>query len=153
MRITGDDNLLEAVETGSLGSTLNVSQDDAVKPDIGLRVDVSVPELEEVEVNGAGDVRIAGLRGESLALESAGSVDIRARGSVEELSAEVSGSGDMLLGGPVAETAEVEGSGTADVTVTRELDASVSGAGNLTYAGNPIEVRRDLSGSGEITPR
>ena len=43
----------------------------------------------------------------------------------------------------------IYGSGEAQVNATETLDASIAGAGSITYLGDP-EVSRRITGSGEI---
>jgi hypothetical protein len=45
----------------------------------------------------------------------------------------------------------VSGSGTVFVTATESLDASVPGTGTIIYAGNPLDITRNISGTGTIT--
>jgi hypothetical protein len=49
--------------------------------------------------------------------------------------------------------AVVGGSGTVSVTASGSLDALVSGSGAILYAGNPVRVTKNVTGSGAITPR
>ena len=47
----------------------------------------------------------------------------------------------------------ITGSGDAAVRATEELDASVTGSGDVHYSGNPPQVRKNVTGSGDISPR
>ena len=47
----------------------------------------------------------------------------------------------------------IDGASYADVTVTETLNASISGAGVLTYAGNPKSVEKNVGGVGTIRAR
>jgi hypothetical protein len=49
--------------------------------------------------------------------------------------------------------AVLSGSGNIFVTATDSLDASVPGSGAISYAGNPQDVTKSVTGSGEITAR
>jgi hypothetical protein len=44
----------------------------------------------------------------------------------------------------------ISGSGSCRINVTKEIDASVSGSGNITYSGNPDRINHQSSGSGRI---
>ena len=65
----------------------------------------------------------------------------------------VTGSGDYDGSGLVSEQAEVEadGSGSVKVDVSGRLSATSTGSGDITYTGNPTQVDKNSSGSGEIT--
>ena len=47
----------------------------------------------------------------------------------------------------------LEGAGDATVFAAQRLDAAISGAGTVTYAGHPAQVNPDISGLGELIPR
>jgi hypothetical protein len=154
--VRGDDNLLADVETEVDGDTLQISHPTNVDPEpqVGLTVEITVPELEEVEVSGAGDVTAAGLRDGDLVVEVSGAGDIEATGEVDRVEAEVSGAGDVQLGELVAReaVAEVSGAGDIHVHATESFSGEVSGAGDITYTGDPPEVQTDVSGVGDINP-
>ena len=48
---------------------------------------------------------------------------------------------------------KVYGSGDATVRASEQLDASVTGSGDVHYSGNPPKVRKNVTGSGGIAPR
>jgi hypothetical protein len=50
--VRGDDNLLEHVETGVSGDTLEISQDEDIDPELGITVDIRIPRLDMVELSG-----------------------------------------------------------------------------------------------------
>jgi hypothetical protein len=152
--VRGDDNLLEDVETEVDDGTLEISQPGNVdlQPRAGLTVEVTVPDLEAVEVSGAGNVSIAGLRGGLFRIDVSGAGNVEASGQIDRVEAEVSGVGHLRLGTLVAREATVSVSGAGDVEVhaTDSLSASVSGAGDIVYTGGPENVETDVSGAGEI---
>jgi Putative auto-transporter adhesin, head GIN domain len=158
LRVTvrADDNLLRDVDTQVQDSTLEISQPDNLDlaPKVGIDVDITVPTLEGVEVSGSGDVSVDGIRGDVFQTEVSGAGNVHASGQVDRVEAVVSGAGDVRLVDLVAREAIVEISGAGDIHVhaTESLTASVSGAGDVIYTGDPEEVNRDVSGAGEIRP-
>jgi hypothetical protein len=46
----------------------------------------------------------------------------------------------------------ISGQGDCRVTVTDELDATISGIGDVYYAGNPPLVRSTITGRGRLIP-
>jgi Putative auto-transporter adhesin, head GIN domain len=46
----------------------------------------------------------------------------------------------------------VSGAGSTSVHVRQSLDAEISGAGNVTYAGTP-KVLKTISGAGSLRPK
>jgi hypothetical protein len=83
-----------------------------------------------------------------------GEGDLQANGHVDWVEAEVSGAGDVDFTQLVARDAIVEISGADDIRVhaTESLSASVSGAGDVTYTGDPSDVQTDVSGAGDVDP-
>jgi hypothetical protein len=154
--IRGDDNLLADVETDVDDDTLEISDPSTVdlEPKAGITVEITVPELEEVTVSGSGDVRVEGIGSDIFRAEVSGSGKVEASGEVQRVDAEVSGSGDLELAELASRDAiaEVSGSGSIHLHATESLDASVSGSGDIVYAGDPPDVESDVSGSGDIRP-
>ncbi len=103
-------------------------------------------------VSGSGrvkmDVRIA----ERAAFGISGSGKILATGSAQEVKATISGSGEVLAADLVTDRCDVRisGSGDVEINVNKELDATISGSGSVTYKGNPAHVNSHASGSGHV---
>lgn len=154
--VRGDDNLLGDVETSVDDGTLELSQPDNVdlEPKAGLTVEITVPEFESVDLSGAGDVNIEGLSVDEFRVDVSGAGDVEATGEVDRVEADVSGAGALRLEELVAREASVDLSGAGDIHVhaTESLTASLSGAGNITYSGDPPDVETDVSGAGQINP-
>lgn len=150
-----DDNLLPLIETRVEGDTLHVGSTKSYSTRKGVVIRVRVPSLESVSVQGSGDITATGVAGESFEAEVTGSGDIVARGTVRSVRATISGSGDIDLSDLRAEDAAVtvRGSGDIEVYATGELDASVVGSGDIRYRGDPSDVRREVTGSGDIVAR
>ena len=149
-----DDNLLADVETEVNADTLEVSEPSLtdLDPTAGMVVEVTVPELGEVEVSGSGDLSVTGVEGELFRAEVSGAGTVEASGEVEQVEAEVSGAGDVQLSQLIAQdaTADVSGAGNIHVHATESLQADVSGAGDIIYSGDPADVETDVSGAGDI---
>jgi hypothetical protein len=152
--VRGDDNLLQDVETTVDDGELQVGQADSfeLEPKVGINVDIAVPALEAVSVSGAGNVVVTNLRGARFRSEVSGAGQVEATGDVDRVEVEVSGAGDVRLGDLVARdaTADVSGAGHVLIQATESLTASVSGAGDIVYIGNPAALKTDVSGNGEI---
>ncbi len=192
--VEGDDNLLALVRTETHGDQLQISNTESYNTRMGLRVRITVPRLDAIEVHGSGDVRAEGVHSDSLKVALAGSgdvtvkgtadaVDVSVRGSgdvtVEDLASRtvevsVKGSGDVRLRGTTGElkvgvqgsgdvncadlkgrtaTVLIQGSGDVEVFATESLDATTSGSGNVTYGGNPPQVKHKSAGSGDLIKR
>ncbi len=105
-------------------------------------------------VSGSGSATLTDLDLTSLTVDLSGSGGIRVSGTSADSAVDVSGSGDYDGSELTTTTARVEasGSGQARVNVTGQLVVSVSGSGDVLYSGNPTDMQRSSSGSGQIVP-
>ena len=149
--VTGPQNLADRVrlENGRLylaeGGDTRWRRDD-------LRVAVTAPNLDRFEVNGSGDLTIAGYDQPSLAVDIAGSAEVRASGRTEALDLDISGSGEANLDDLATGTATVDisGSGDARIAPTGETSVSISGSGDVALTDRPSKLTTDISGSGDV---
>jgi hypothetical protein len=112
---------------------------------------ISSPDRLEIEVSGAGNIRMdvdapdlkAGISG-------AGKVDLT--GKTRDFELRLSGAGKALCYNMLAENTKVDisGAGAAEVYASVSLDAEVSGAGNVRYKGGAPEVKQRVSGAGSV---
>lgn len=105
-------------------------------------------------ISGSGNLDVA-VDAKKLTTIISGSGKINAGGQCEVLVAAVSGSGNINLDKLEARDADVRvsGSGGAKVNASGNLVAVVSGSGSVVYSGNPAQVDRTVSGSGNVTAR
>jgi hypothetical protein len=154
--VRGDGNLIGDVGTAVDGKKLEISQPENIdfEPKVGLGVEVSLPDLAAVEVSGAGEMRVEGVERDSFRADVSGAGNLRASGNVGRVEIDVSGAGDADFDALIARDVSVDVSGAGDVVVhaTESLAASVSGAGDVTYSGDPEEVQTDISGAGDVDP-
>jgi len=98
-----------------------------------VRVSVTLPSLEGIELAGSGSVRAeAGPEPRDVGLALRGSGSLAWSGATRSLSAEVDGSGNLRVDGPAP-----------------SLHAAVSGSGNLAYRGTAKSVTLAVAGSGD----
>jgi hypothetical protein len=173
LTLSGDENLIEDVDTWVEGGWLYVDTDHHLWPHFELKVDATVPALEDATNEGSGDIEVTGMNGEYAGLALLGSGDLRASGDLTNVSVDSSGSGNAYLSGTTdridvmssgsgdvhglgmqARLADVHasGSGKVEVCVTGRLEAYVSGSGDIEYGCHPDTVLPHDSGSGDIRP-
>ncbi|BCR04724.1 hypothetical protein DESUT3_17930 [Desulfuromonas versatilis] len=152
LTMTADDNLLAVISTEVREGTLIISAENDFVTANPIRIELRVPDLEGVTVNGSGSVRLEQAKGSELALVISGSGKIAATGRVEELSAVVNGSGEMVLDELRAHTGKIQinGSGRAVLKVEKHLKATVNGSGQIHLALEPEELDSRIAGSGKI---
>jgi hypothetical protein len=150
--VTTDDNLIDKVRTEVRDGALVVDLErGSYEFRSGVVVEVTVPELERLEISGSGDASLDGLACHGLKLSVSGSGNVTANGTVDALTADVSGSGDIDASRVVARaaTVSISGSGDIEVQASETLDANISGSGDVRYRGSAA-VRSHVSGSGEV---
>lgn len=155
VQIYADDNLIDRVTTDVEDTTLVIgSTPGSYSTNSPMRVEVSVPSLRDVTLSGSGNVLVTGVDGRRFTMTISGSGAVSVSGTTDQLDATVSGSGQAELGGLEARAvrAVVSGSGEIVVTATASIDASVPGSGSIVYGGNPDDVTKSVTGSGEIIP-
>ena len=108
----------------------------------------------QISASGSGAANLTDLDLSNLVVDLSGSGNIELSGRALTQRVTVSGSGGYTGSALASEQADVEvsGSGSATVDVTGRLSATVSGSGDITYTGNPSQIDRDSSGSGDIIP-
>ncbi len=151
VRVTADDNLLPLIETKLVGSQLRIRPVEPISARTDLRVDIVIPVLEGVALSGSGSATLAGLTEPSLDLSIAGSGDVSASGTADNLSASIAGSGSLRLFNLATKAAEIKiaGSGDAEINAAESLSAAIAGSGSVRYAGAP-QLQQKVSGSGTI---
>jgi hypothetical protein len=156
VRITAGEKSIDRIKTEVVGDTLRVSTKSrglTIGPDpLGaVSINLGVPALVGLRVDGSADVTLNGLSAKAFELRVAGSGDIRARGRVDDLQMEVDGSANTNLKDLSAQTASVriDGSGDSELRVAKSLELIVEGSGDVTYYGRPAVSSR-LEGSGDV---
>ena len=106
----------------------------------------------KIIVTGSGNMNL-NLITENLESTVTGSGDLKLKGTSREFTCKVTGSGDVFAYDLIADKvdASVMGSGDVEVSVENELNAKVSGSGDIKYRGNPDKQNFKTSGSGSIS--
>ena len=105
-----------------------------------------------IEIRGSGSATLTGVETDDLTMTVVGSGDVTVEGASESLQLTLDGSADVGAGDLRTKTASASLRGSADarVHVSEDLDATVSGSSELVYTGDPAQITRGTSGSGEI---
>lgn len=151
-RVKTDNLKLKVSGSGSLkveADAADVSADVSGSGNITLR-----GSLKNVKSNISGSGKfdlqaaVAGL----VSFDISGSGDAMARGTAGEVEARISGSGKVLASALETKACKVRisGSGSVEINVSDELEANISGSGDVRYAGNPSRLNVHSSGSGKV---
>lgn len=153
--VGGDIDVLDHITTRVVEDRLVIGTTGNVTSQTPMRVDITVPSLQDLSLDGSGVMVVHGIHTADLTVTLSGSGLIFAGGSVTRLDVTLSGAGDVRLGGLVAQHARaaLDGSGRIALTATTSLDASLPGTGTILYGGNPADVTKNVTGEGTITSR
>lgn len=107
----------------------------------------------EIEIisSGSSDI-VLNIEATNIVANVSGSGDLKLIGNAKLLKANISGAGDLKGGSLKVEKAEINSSGAGDasIEVSQSLTGSASGAGSITYKGNPSEIIIEQSGVGSV---
>lgn len=177
LEIQAEDNIIDELISDVQAGTLVLGYQkqnwlNSVIPTKGITYTLTVKDLDEVTINGAGEIDIQNFQTETLALtiNGAGKISINDLTAIN-LIVQISGTATMELGGEIVDqsvvidgagnyqagdlktnktTIEFTGLGNAIVWATETLDITISGGGKLNYYGSP-SVTQEISGAGTIT--
>src|SRR5438445_10643487 len=155
LRITTDENLLPYIENDVSDGTLHLRTREHVWATHGIKIVISTPTRTGGRIRGAVKLTVKQLSGPSFALESKGASEISLDGKVDRLLVDMTGASQLAADGLQAKTAEISttGAGDAEVTVADTLKVVITGAGKVTYSGNPATINKQITGAGSIRHR
>ena len=152
VRVTTDENLLPYIENNVSEDTLHLHTREHVWPTHGIKVVISSPTRAGGKIRGAVKLTVKQLSGPIFALESKGASEVSLDGNIDRLLADMTGASHLAADGLQAKTAEISttGAGDAEVAVTDTLKVVITGAGKVTYSGNPPTIKKQITGAGSI---
>ena len=172
--IEAEDNIVPKIITRVNGGKLYIEMEHGfnIIPTEEINYYVTVQNLEQVQVSGAGNVKIYDemnvdeldvdlsgfgsvdiyeVYGNEVNVTLSGAGDIELSGVVEKQRIKISGAGNYDARDLQSQEADVVVSGLGDTTVwvEDELTVVISGGGNIDYYGNP-HTSRTISGLGNL---
>jgi len=152
LRITTDENLLPYIENNVSDDTLHLRTRDHIWPTHGIKIVISSPTRTGGRTRGAVKLTVKQLSGPTFALESKGASEVTLSGNIDRLSVDMTGASQLAAAGLQAKTAEISttGAGDSEVAVTDTLKVVITGAGKVTYSGNPATINKQITGAGSI---
>ena len=152
LRITTDENLLRYVESNVSDDTLHLRTRGHIWPTHGIKVVISSPTRAGGKIRGAVKLIVKQLSGPIFALEAKGASQVLLDGNVDRLLVDMTGASQLTAAGLQAKTAEISttGAGDAEVAVSDTLKVAITGAGKVTYSGNPPTIKKQITGAGSI---
>lgn len=161
LEVRGEARLLDNIDVSPDGEVLHIGIRGMVlnhrRP---LEVELVLPQLESVKVDGSGESTVNGFSGERIDVRMEGSGSLRFNGRFRQVDAALSGSGELdLNGGSAIERVDAVLTGSGHMTVvggTRELHANASGSGALDarhLRADKVAVSQTGSGHSEVHAR
>jgi len=152
LRITTDQNLLPYIESHIAGDTLHLDIREKVWPTHGIKVVLSSPTRAGARISGAVKLTVKQLTGSRFALDATGASRVTLDGSIDGLLADMTGASELQASGLQTKAAEISttGAGDAEVAVAETLKVAITGAGKVSYSGNPKTIEKHIAGAGSI---
>lgn len=152
VEVEADDNLLPLIKTEVSGGVLRIESNKRFNTKNPIRIKISAPNIEEMEVSGASKVNLINLDNSFLKVDVSGASKTEISGKTVNLTIETSGASKVNAENLQAQTADVDSSGASSVSVnvSGSLKADASGASNISYSGNPQNIEKDTSGAGKV---
>lgn len=156
VEITAQQNIADEIETEVLGSTLHISNARCIRSYKTIRVDITMPEILGLEVDGSGDIYVLDQFNSStldLYVKGSGSIDMLS--DAQKVYIEVDGAGDISLD-TQAEEIETRIKGSGDVLLSGSVDMhdiDMDGSGNLEsfeLASGDCDIRINGSGDADV---
>jgi len=152
LSINTDENLLSHITTEISDHRLRLHSHGNIWSRHGIHVAVSSPTRSGARLTGAARLVASQLSGNSFAVESTGAAKVTLDGAVDDLITDMTGASKLDADSLRTKTASISSTGAskADVNVSESLRVSITGAGKVTYSGNPPKVEKHVSGAGTI---
>lgn len=156
--VRGEQRLLANVETIQEGRVLLIGTRGIVlRHREPIVVELTLPALDRVGVDGSGTTEVNGFTGERIELELNGSGSLEFNGRYRKARAVVQGSGELTLDAGNGDRVEGELEGSGELTLAgaaRSVKLESSGSGTLDarrLRGDAVEVRQTGSGNTSVT--
>lgn len=176
LEVSGDESLVKRLEVKQRGDLLELSLEGKDPSGFfkkeGIRIDLSIADLRELDFEGAGNIRTThSLSLEDLRIIGKGVGNINLEIEAETVDSKLNFVGNMVLKGETNEfylvnegignidaskfTAQFvdlisSGIGSVSVHCEDELSIEVNGIGSVSYTGNPTVISEKVSGIGKV---
>jgi hypothetical protein len=160
LKVRGEQRLLGNIATDQDGNTLRIgSKGLLLHPRRPIEVELVLPSLNELVINGSGDSTVDGFSGERLSVQLQGSGNLAFNGRYKNVEAGVHGSGGLNLNTGHGETVQLEMVGNGAIKSSgncKELTAELTGSGKLDaqhLASDRVTVVLQGSGNTDVFAR
>lgn len=159
--LTADRALFDEIEISQNSKTLSLNYDKYIRSNSNLDDDVHVlitmPDIEEIEFNGMGNINFENFILDRLEIRNSGASNIEAENvSIDQLNLIVSGAANAELSNINITNCLLSISGAANIELNMtggELEGSISGAASVVYRGQVSDESVVVSGIGTLERR
>jgi len=156
--VRGEQRLLANVETRQDGRVLHIGTRGIVlRHRQPLEVELTLPALDRIGVDGSGDTRVNGFSGELVEVELSGSGNVDFNGRYRQAKAIVHGTGQVTLDAGNSDSVEADLAGSGTITLAgaaRSFQAQSNGSGTLDaqrLRAEAVKIRQTGSGNASVT--
>lgn len=156
--VRGEQRLLANIETKQDGRVLHIGTRGIVlRHRQPIEVELTLPALDRVGVDGSGDSRINGFSGETIEVELNGSGNVDFNGRYRQAKVIVHGTGQVTLDAGNGDSIEADLTGSGTITLAgaaRSFQAQSNGSGTLDaqrLRAETVKVRQTGSGNASVT--
>jgi len=154
LEVEGDDNVLPMVKAEVHNNVLRLSTSGGYSAAEPVKFKISVPNIEEFRVSGAGRIDIKGMNNDKFKIDADGAPVINVSGDTKLVDIHSNGAGTINTNSLNAARAIVNSNGATQVEVdaNERLDVTVNGPSTVTYKGDPV-VNKKVNGPGSVEKR
>ena len=151
LQIEADDNILPIITTEVANNVLHLRPSRGYSSSEPVIIKITVPNLEGLNVSGAGKVDITGLKNDKFEIDSSGAPTIKVAGNTKVVDISTSGAAKIDTHKLHSSKAVVDSKGVSsiDLDVADQLDVTISGPSHVSYQGDPT-VNKQINGPGSV---
>src|ERR1043166_4179580 len=113
LEVETDDNLLPLVKTYVHDGVLEIESERRLSPTKGIKVRITAPDINDLDVSGAANLSLNGVKNAELKVDSSGASKVKVKGETAELSMNASGASKVDADGLRSAKVDVEASGAS----------------------------------------
>jgi Putative auto-transporter adhesin, head GIN domain len=154
VEIEADDNLISLIKTEVNDGVLEIETEGRISPTEQVKVRISAPDIDNLEVSGASDLTLNNVKNSSLSVDASGASKIKVTGETTKFTLESSGASKINADDLKTVNANIDASGAShiEVYVSGDLSVDASGASHIVYSGKPT-VHQKISGASGVTEK
>jgi hypothetical protein len=153
LEVQAQKEILPHIKSTFKNGRLTIFTEGSMSTDGSMMVRITMPNVREIEANGATTVTTAGLNGGAGKFTLTGASKLTASGTFKSINVTVTGASEANLKSVSAGDAKVDASGASKawIKASGHLLASASGASEVRYSGKPTSVTKNASGASSIS--